>query len=184
MIKNILRVLFIVPFIFGCKVTPNNIVDSYIYEQNKGRINSKWEVVWEDHFENPQLDTTKWTRIPPNNADWGRHMTDDPRCYNLADGKLFLRGIVNPDTLNDPRPFLTGGVYTKNKFAFQYGKIEIPKIGEEEPVFILRAQDRLAQGIVEIYRVLASSHGSPLAGQLEEEIERFCSWSGPKKMPD
>jgi beta-glucanase (GH16 family) len=125
MFRNIFRVLFIVPLIFGCKVSPYNIVDSYIYEQNKGRLNSSWEVVWEDQFENPQLDTTKWTRIPRNNADWGRHMTDDSMCYNIANGKLYLKGIVNPDTLIDPRPFLTGGVYTKQKFAFQYGKIEI-----------------------------------------------------------
>jgi hypothetical protein len=66
----------------------------------------------------------------------------------------------------------------------KYGRIEIPKIGENEPIFILRAQDRLAQGIVEIYKVLASSHGSSLTEQLDEEIERFRSWSGPKKMPD
>lgn len=66
----------------------------------------------------------------------------------------------------------------------KYGKIEVPKIGADEPVFILRAQDRLAQGVVEIYKVLVASHGSALADQLDEEIERFRKWSGPKKMPD
>lgn len=66
----------------------------------------------------------------------------------------------------------------------KYGRIGIPKIGEDEPVFILRAQDRLAQGIVEIYKVLAASHESPLAKELDREIERFRQWKGPKKMPD
>jgi hypothetical protein len=66
----------------------------------------------------------------------------------------------------------------------KYGKIDIPKIGENEPVFILRAQDRLAQGIVEIYKVLAASHESPLAKEIDQEIECFRQWSGPKKMPD
>jgi hypothetical protein len=66
----------------------------------------------------------------------------------------------------------------------KYGKLDIPRIGENEPVFILRAQDRLAQGVVEIYKVLVASHGSPLADHLDEEIERFRNWSGPKKMPD
>jgi hypothetical protein len=37
---------------------------------------------------------------------------------------------------------------------------------------------------VEIYKVLAASHGSELTQQLDEEIERFKKWSGPKKMPD
>jgi hypothetical protein len=66
----------------------------------------------------------------------------------------------------------------------KYGKFDIPRVGENEPVFILRAQDRLAQGVVEIYKVLVASHGSALAKQLDEEIQRFRDWGGPKKMPD
>jgi hypothetical protein len=66
----------------------------------------------------------------------------------------------------------------------KYGRISIPKIGEEEPVFILRAQDKLAQSMVEIYKVLTSSHGSSLAGDLDQEIDRFRRWTGQRKMPD
>jgi hypothetical protein len=66
----------------------------------------------------------------------------------------------------------------------KYGKIDIPNIGDEEPVFILRAQDRLAQGLIEIYKVLVDSHGSANAEQLDEEIARFRKWDGPKKIPD
>ena len=66
----------------------------------------------------------------------------------------------------------------------KYGKIDIRKIGEDEPVFILRAQDRLADGIIEIYKVITSMHGSTLGEELDKEIERFRSWRGPKKMPD
>lgn len=67
----------------------------------------------------------------------------------------------------------------------KYGKIDIQKIGEDEPVFILRAQDRLADGVIEIYKVITSMHGgSALGEELDKEIERFRSWSGQKKMPD
>jgi len=66
----------------------------------------------------------------------------------------------------------------------KYGRLEIPKIGEDEPVFILRAQDQLAQGMVEIYKVLAASHGSALANDLDKEIARFRDWQGLRKMPD
>ena len=66
----------------------------------------------------------------------------------------------------------------------KYGKLEIPKIGEDEPVFILRAQDLLAQGMVEIYKVLVASHGSAFAEDLDKEIARFKNWKGPRKMPD
>ena len=64
----------------------------------------------------------------------------------------------------------------------KYGKLDIQGIGDNEPIFILRAQDRLAQGVVEIYKVLVASHGSSLAEQLDKEIERFRNWGGPKKM--
>jgi hypothetical protein len=66
----------------------------------------------------------------------------------------------------------------------KYGKIHIPKIGEDEPVFILRAQDILAQGMVEIYKVLANSHSCSFADSLDREVERFRTWRGQKKMPD
>ena len=66
----------------------------------------------------------------------------------------------------------------------KYGKLNIPKIGEAEPVFILRAQDRLAQGVVEIYRVLAASHGYSSIDSLDREIDRFRNWEGERKMPD
>ena len=58
------------------------------------------------------------------------------------------------------------------------------KIGKDEPVFILRAQDKLAQGAVEMYKIPAESHNSKLPGQPDEEIERFRNWSGLKKIPD
>jgi len=66
----------------------------------------------------------------------------------------------------------------------KYGKINIPKIGEEEPVFILRAQDRLAEPTIEIYRILAASHNSPMANDLKKEIDVFQRWSGKRRMPD
>ncbi len=117
----------IIMFVFfvGCKGVPTQIIDSKIYLQKQGREKKDWKIVWQDDFESDVLDLSKWTRIPPNNADWGKHMTSDNRCYSILDGQLYLKGIVNPDTLQDPRPYLTGGIYSKRKFAFQYGRIEI-----------------------------------------------------------
>jgi hypothetical protein len=66
----------------------------------------------------------------------------------------------------------------------KYGKIDIPKVGKSEPVFILRAQDKLAQAAIEMYKSLAASHGSPVADAIQKEINRFRRWTGPKKIPD
>jgi hypothetical protein len=66
----------------------------------------------------------------------------------------------------------------------KYGRINIPKIGEKEPVFILRAQDLLAEPTIEMYQILTRSHDSSLAEGIKKEISRFRSWTGPKKLPD
>ncbi|MBA7666384.1 hypothetical protein ES703_74464 [subsurface metagenome] len=66
----------------------------------------------------------------------------------------------------------------------KYGKLNIPRIGGDEPVFILRAQDRLAESTIEMYRLLAASHGCPIAETLRKEIESFRKWQGIRKMPD
>jgi hypothetical protein len=66
----------------------------------------------------------------------------------------------------------------------KYGKLTIPHVGEEEPVFILRAQDRLAEPAIEMYRLLAASHSSQVTSALQKEIDRFSKWKGNKKLPD
>jgi hypothetical protein len=66
----------------------------------------------------------------------------------------------------------------------KYGKVNIPKIGDDEPVFILRAQDKLAAAAIGMYELLAASHGSGMAASLDKEIESFRKWPGTKKLPD
>ncbi len=65
----------------------------------------------------------------------------------------------------------------------KYGKLNIPKIADEEPVFILRAQDALAGTVVKIYQLLAASHGRALT-DMDKAVQSFNSWTGAKKMPD
>ena len=66
----------------------------------------------------------------------------------------------------------------------KYGKIKISKIGDDEPIFILRAQDKLAATAIDMYRSLVVSHGIRLGEELLKEAERFQIWGGTKKMPD
>ena len=66
----------------------------------------------------------------------------------------------------------------------KYGKVTVAKIPEDEPAFILRAQDKLALPIIERYRVLAAFHESGVAPALQSEIEAFRTWKGLKKIPD
>ena len=57
-------------------------------------------------------------------------------------------------------------------------KFAVQKNGSNE------VRDRVAEGIIEIYKVITASHGAAGAEELDREIERFRSWPGPKKMPD
>jgi len=66
----------------------------------------------------------------------------------------------------------------------KYGKLNIAGIGEEEPVFILRAQDILAGPTIEMYRILTTSHGCQIAEGLKKEIDGFAQWKGVRKLPD
>lgn len=84
-----------------------------------------WELVWSDDFSSDELDDTKWTRSERGNPDWRNTMSEDPRLLKINDGVLHLRGIINDDPANDPAPFLTAGVCSQGKFAFQTGRIEI-----------------------------------------------------------
>ncbi len=66
----------------------------------------------------------------------------------------------------------------------KYGKLNIPKVGDEEPVFILRAQDKLAESAIAMYQALAVSHRARVANDMQKEIESFHTWKGTKKLPD
>ncbi|MBB2148317.1 family 16 glycosylhydrolase [Pedobacter sp. LMG 31462] len=109
----------------SCSVLPYRKTDHYIYLQKEKRGNQNWKLIWQDDFNGKLIDSTKWSKIPKGTADWNKHMSSNPACYAQSDGKLYLKGIKNPDTSADSRPYLTGGLYTKGKFAYQYGKIEI-----------------------------------------------------------
>ena len=85
-----------------------------------------WQLVWEENFDkSSSLDTSVWSKIPRGKPEWAKCMSADSRCYDLREGHLILKGMVNPDTLGDPSPYITGGVCTKHKKAFHHGKLLI-----------------------------------------------------------
>lgn len=86
---------------------------------------SEWHLVWEEDFEGTELDSSVWSKIPRGKPDWQNTMSYDERCYELRDGHLILRGIVNDDLQKDSLPYLTGGVWTKGKKSFTRGRMEI-----------------------------------------------------------
>ncbi|MEY4381931.1 MAG: hypothetical protein RJA92_1311 [Bacteroidota bacterium] len=138
--------------------------DAYIFTQDSSRRNEQtpWKLVWEDNFNKGSLDTNYWSRIGlfstpkwkmpvekwRDNTGCFRYITDtDNRVVNLDNENIILSGIINNDTINgDPRPMLTGGIYSYNKFAFQYGRIEVkakldPANGAWPAIWMLSEKD-------------------------------------------
>lgn len=52
-------------------------------------------------------------------------MSDYESVCEVRGGNLILRGIQNTVLPNDTAPYLTGGVYTKGKRTFDFGRLEI-----------------------------------------------------------
>lgn len=109
----------------------------------------------EDFNQTDNFDTTVWSKIPAGTSDWNKHMSSNNACYAMRDGKLVLRGIVNPDTSIDPRPYLTGGIQSKDKKDFGLGRIEI------------RAKFSSAKGAWPALWMLSSTGKYPEGGEID-----------------
>jgi hypothetical protein len=85
----------------------------------------RYALIWNEEFNDGKLDPDIWTKIWRNSADWAIHMSPHDTLYAFEDGDLVLRGMVNDFMPNDTAPFLTGGVWSINKKAFGFGRLDI-----------------------------------------------------------
>jgi len=88
-------------------------------------IKGGYKVVWQENFEDSTKLEKHWSKIPRGKSDWNEYMSDYDGLYKIEGGNLILKGIKNTVLPNDDVPYLTGGVYTKGKIAFDQGRIEI-----------------------------------------------------------
>jgi len=68
-------------------------------------------------------------------------------------------------------------------YSVRYGRLAIPEIEEDEPVFILRARDELAESTIEMYRLLAETHGCQVDPPVKEEVRLFQKWQWERRLP-
>lgn len=84
-----------------------------------------WRMIWNDEFNGKSIDLEKWTVIPRGTPDWSRYMSSDPSLLELKEGNILMHGIKNPDQTTDTVRYLTAGLYSRDKFSFLYGRVEI-----------------------------------------------------------
>ena len=116
---------------------------------------SEWELIWKDDFDETELVESNWTLCKRGKADWKNTMSDDPRLLKIENGVLHLRGIVNDMKDKDPAPYLTAGITSRGKFAFQYGKVQI------------RARFKSARGAWPALWMLGDERGWPDNGEID-----------------
>lgn len=100
------------------------VTNTKIYSEEHN-IMPQWQLVWREDFNAEELDESRWQRCQRGEPDWQNTMSDLPSLLEIKDGILFLYGIENQDLQADNSPYLTAGITSKNKFSFQYGKVEI-----------------------------------------------------------
>ena len=87
-----------------------------------------FNLVWEENFEDSTKLEKKWTKVPRGKSDWNKYMSNYDGLFKIKNGNLILKGIKNTVLPEDDSPYLTGGVYTKDKMHFsshRHGRIEV-----------------------------------------------------------
>jgi len=100
-------------------------------------LSPEWVLEWEENFNKDDfIDEAVWSKIPRDIPAWQCHMSDYDALFDVKNGNLILRGMVNPgppDVPKDTKPYLTGGIYSKHKKSFYRGKLEIrAKLGNAQ----------------------------------------------------
>ena len=78
-------------------------------------------VIFEDNFVQASSipDPTKWSLCEPGTSDWNRYLSKSYDQVYVENGMLVLKA-----ELKDGR-YQTSGLESRDKFAFQYGKVEV-----------------------------------------------------------
>jgi len=86
----------------------------------------QWKLKYTEDFNGRALNTRLWQRISPSPhpPPWQRYLSTREDLARVEKGVLQLRGVVNEDKSGDPRDYLCGGIWTKDRLAVKYGKIE------------------------------------------------------------
>jgi beta-glucanase (GH16 family) len=84
-----------------------------------------WSLIFKDDFTSSgRFDSSKWTFCKRNGAPWARYLTAGPE-HAFGDGKDLVLRMDNKQMPGDDVPYHSGGVETKGKFSFTYGKVEV-----------------------------------------------------------
>lgn len=123
-----------------------------------------WVLVFEDNFSSKKLNTKKWSRIAYEKADrfpdWKKYQSRDKKLLKMNGTSISLWGRYGKyrTMSNQKKPQETiacAGIYTKNTFTFQYGRVEV------------RARFDCVQGCWPAIWMLPVKGGWPAGGEID-----------------
>ena len=93
--------------------------------QDSYQVNSEWQLVWADEFNQVQLNTDSWNRQVEEagrfNQEWQRYTDSNDNAY-IENGYLVLKAIHESDTLGHNQ-YSSARLNTAEKHSWKYGKI-------------------------------------------------------------
>ena len=101
------------------------LIFSYFLKPASAQEHLRYALIWNDEFNAGSLDKTVWSKIWRSQANWAIHMSSADTLYAFDDGDLVLRGMKNDFLPKDQAPFLTGGVWSRYRKAFGFGRLEV-----------------------------------------------------------
>ena len=148
--KTLLIFTFLIFTISSCTRLPykkGRDLSLYLQKKTASQEPIDWKLIWEENFNdinekywskldiyeterlNKMMDTVSIHRDNWRNHvnSWASYMSSkNAETVQVREGLLYLKALKNPDTTGwDNRPYHTGGLWSKNKLAFQYGRLEI-----------------------------------------------------------
>lgn len=103
------------------KVTTTNRKNP-IQQNYKAKNKLKWQLFWQDEFDETNLDLNKWNAI-----DWSSGKNQELQYYKPNNISL-KNGYLNLTSFKETyrnKPYTSGAVDTRKKFDLLYGKIEM-----------------------------------------------------------
>lgn len=69
-----------------------------------------WILDWKEEFNESILDTAVWTYMERRQGGSWKYHSNNPKCYEIKNGILILRGLQNTRLDLDSSEYITGGV--------------------------------------------------------------------------
>lgn len=117
--KQVISILLLWIGVLSCQSEDINIY--ILHAKDESKAIDGWKLIWSEEFnqEGPQFDADKWIFEPKGNSPWNKYLTGSTEQAYVQNGRLILRAEKKDGQ------YMTGGISTRGKAGFKYGKLEI-----------------------------------------------------------